>query len=185
MNITSKNSRQSVRLRSYNYSSPGFYFVTICTKHGECLFGDIQNGKMVLNEFGIVAQSYWQTINYRYPIAHTDSLVVMPNHIHGIIEILHHNPPVGAIHELPLRVTNNPEAYRKHRRKMLLPKIVGWYKMNVSKQINLLRQTSGLQLWQRNYYDHIIRNERSLFQIREYINLNPELWSRDRFYRKY
>ena len=72
--------------------------------------------------------------------------------------------------------------YRKNRRKMLIPKIFGWYKMNTSKQVNIINQTPGTKIWQRNYYDHIIRNEQSLYHIREYIKNNPGNWNADRFW---
>ncbi|MFY0683090.1 MAG: transposase, partial [Balneola sp.] len=75
--------------------------------------------------------------------------------------------------ESPLPMGTDIEIIRKHRRKMLIPKIIGWYKMNTAKQINLMRKTPGIKLWQRNYYDHIIRNEESLIHIREYIKNNP------------
>tara|TARA_R110002124_G_scaffold172942_1_gene340493 strand:- start:1408 stop:1746 length:339 start_codon:yes stop_codon:yes gene_type:complete len=88
------------------------------------------------------------------------------------IEIINYPSMVEAIHESSLPLGNDTEMIRKHRRKMLLPKIVGWYKMNVSKQITEIRNTTGQKLWQRNYYDHIIRNEQSLHQIRGYIRQN-------------
>jgi REP element-mobilizing transposase RayT len=110
-----------------------------------------------------------------------NAFVVMPNHIHGIIEIVNTHPFVGAIHESPLQRNINPELYRKHRRKMLIPKIIGWYKMNTAKQINQIRKTPGTKIWQRGYYDHIIRNEESLFHIWEYIKTNPMNWKKTSF----
>jgi len=90
----------------------------------------------------------------------------------------------GTIHELSLRIENNSdiESNRKKRRKMVLPIIIGWYKMNVSKQINLIRNTPGFRVWQRNYYEHIIRNQAAFNNISEYIRYNPQKWDRDRFY---
>ncbi|MEQ9090551.1 MAG: transposase [Balneola sp.] len=174
--------RQSMRLQGYDYSRPGFYFITICAQNMEHIFGDIIGGKMQLNECGEIAWHYWNTIENRYPNTHVDEFIIMPNHVHGIIEIVNENPFVGAIHESPLRTEINTELYRKNRRKMLIPKIIGWYKMNTAKQINQVRQTPGQKSWQRNYYDHIIRNEESLFHIREYIKHNPENWNKDRFH---
>ncbi|MCX7984388.1 MAG: hypothetical protein N3A63_05755, partial [Bacteroidetes bacterium] len=100
-----------------------------------------------------------------------DEFVIMPNHIHGVI-IINENDIVGAIHELPLQDI-------KQRRLMTLPKIIGRFKMNVGKHINQLRNTPGIPVWQRNYYEHIIRNEKELNTIREYIINNPLQWEID------
>ncbi len=174
--------RQSMRLQGYDYSSPGYYFITICTNQKEYVIGDVTKGEMQMNECGILALYYWKRIDTRYPNTILHEHIVMPNHIHGVIEIVNANPFVGAIHESPLQRNINPELYRKHRRKMLIPKIIGWYKMNTAKQINQIRKTPGTKIWQRGYYDHIIRNEESLFYIREYIKTNPMNWNKDRFY---
>ncbi|MEP1307584.1 MAG: transposase [Balneola sp.] len=174
--------RQSMRLQGYDYSRPGFYFITICVQNMKHIFGDVIDGKMHLNELGKIARDYWNTIDNRYPNTRVDAFIIMPNHVHGIIEIINPNPMVGAIHESPLPLGNDIEIIHKNRRKMLTPKIVGWYKMNTAKQINQTRQTPGTKIWQRNYYDHIIRNEKSLYRIREYIKQNPENWNKDRFW---
>jgi hypothetical protein len=86
-----------------------------------------------MNEYRVVASDYLKQIDTRYPNTIIHEHIVMPNHIHGIIEIVNANPFVGAIHESPLQRNTNPELYRKHRRKMLIPKIIGWYKMNTAK----------------------------------------------------
>ncbi|MEO9887813.1 MAG: transposase [Balneola sp.] len=165
--------RQSMRLQGYDYSRPGFYFITICVQNMKHIFGDVIDGKMHLNELGKIARDYWNTIDNRYPNTRVDAFIIMPNHVHGIIEIINPNPMVGAIHESPLPLGNDIEIIHKNRRKMLTPKIVGWYKMNTSKQVNIINQTPETKIWQRNYYDHIITNEQSLYYIREYINHNP------------
>ena len=176
--------RRSIRLRDFDYSSPGEYFVTICTHQRECLFGDVVGGEMVLNEIGEIAAKYWYQIPGRYENVVIDAFVVMPNHVHGIIGI-EFNPdrdkqPVGAIHELPLQVGDTDfETFRKQRRQMLLSKIIGWYKMNVSKQVNILLNNTGNPFWQRNYYEHIIRNEKSYLRIQNYIINNPSKWGDD------
>jgi putative transposase len=182
--------RRSIRLQGYDYSSPGEYFITICTQNRECLFGEIVRGEMVLNRCGKIADTYWYQIPDRYNNVIIDAFVVMPNHIHGIIRIEydfegdHHS--AGAIRELPLRneltqqdEDSNSETYRKKRRQMLLSKIVGWYKMNVAKQTNILLNNSGNRFWQRNYYEHIIRDDKSLNRIRDYIINNPAQWVED------
>ncbi len=161
--------RRSIRLRHYDYSQAGAYFLTICTHNRECLFGEISGDRMVLNELGRVIESVWMELTTRYPNIELDAFGVMPNHIHGIIVIVD-SPNVGAIHELPLRL---------HRRRMLIPKIVGYLKMNTAKQINQINDTPGVPVWQRNYYEHIIRDEDELNRIRKYIIENPLQWQLD------
>ena len=114
----------------------------------------------------------WFDLPNHNPNIQLDAFVVMPNHIHGIIII---NDDVGAIHESP--TTNE---YTKQRRLMTLPKIIGCFKMNSAKQINQLRQTPGIPVWLRNYYEHVIRNEYELTQISEYIQNNSLQWHLDR-----
>lgn len=160
--------RRLLRLRGYDYSQPGAYFVTVCTKDGEGLFGEISDGSMRLNVSGEMVQECWVDLPRRYPYVELDAFVVMPNHIHGIIVI-----SVGAIHELPV------EEYRTERRKMSLPKIIGYAKMNTAKRINQLRHTYGAPVWQRSYYEHVIRDEASLNRIRQYIAENPLRWADD------
>jgi putative transposase len=162
--------RRSIRLRGYDYSQAGAYFITICTHERIRLFGDIMNGEMRLNDAGRVVQMIWDELPNHYSGVETDAFVVMPNHIHGIILI---TETVGAIHESPLQ---SP----RERRQMLLPKIIGRFKMNTAKRINEMRHTPGAPLWQRNYYEHIIRDEESLNRIREYIANNPTQWELDR-----
>ena len=181
-----KNNRKSIRLQSYDYSNPGYYFVTICTKDREAIFGKIVNGVMVKNKLGNIAYKYWLRMPIQYDYVRIPAFVIMPNHVHGIIQITQkHNPTVGAIYELPLRLgIIDQETYRKERRQMYLSKIVGWYKMNVSKEINNRFGLNGSSCWQRNYYEHIIRNQKSLNKITEYIEKNPQLWEKDKYFNK-
>jgi len=168
--------RRSIRLQDYDYSSEGAYFVTMCTQNRECLFGEIVNGEMILNEYGKIVEQCWNDLPNHYDNIELDAYVIMPDHFHGIIFIVSvdsvnaidsvDSVSVGAIHELP----------RLRRRKMLLPKIVGRFKMNSAKQINLMRNTPGISVWQRNYYEHIIRNDKSLENIRNYIINNTSKW---------
>jgi putative transposase len=162
--------RRSIRLKEYDYGQAGAYFVTICAGHRECLFGEVVEGKMHLSKAGIVVQSVWEKLPQRYPNTGIDVNMIMPNHFHGIITI-----DVGAIHESPLRMpTLTPS-----RRKMLLSKMVGYFKMNSAKRINEIRNTPGAPVWQRNYYEHVIRNEIDLEETREYIQNNPLKWLED------
>ncbi len=160
--------RRSIRLQEYDYSQAGAYLVTLCTKDRRNLFWEIGNGSMQLNPFGEIVQACWQDLPLRYPDMELDAFVVMPNHLHAIVLL-----PVGAIHELPL------QGHRIQRRRMLLPKIVGYAKMNTAKRINQLRDTPSTPVWQRNYYEHVIRDEASLSNIRLYIAENPMRWADD------
>ncbi len=173
-----KHHRHSIRLPDYDYSQSGAYFVTICVQNRECIFGEVANGRVNLSPFGEIAQRFWTQIAERYPDVELGEFVVMPNHLHGIVVIKPDDSDrvlVGAIHELPLQ----QQPRRKQRRKMLLPKIIGWFKMNSAKQINELRWMPGELVWQRNYFEHVIRSDEKLNKIREYIIANPEQWEND------
>ncbi len=175
--ISEKHRRRSIRLQGYDYSQAGAYFVTICTWNRECIFGDIEscrgNSRIALNEHGKVAEKYFGNIEEHFDNVHVEEFIIMPNHIHAIIFI---DQTVGvnirAIRELPLQ-------RRKRRRQMLLPKIIGWLKMNASKSINRIRGTEGRSVWQKNYYEHVVRNEKDLRSIQEYIINNPLQWEMD------
>jgi putative transposase len=171
--------RKSIRLRAYDYSQPGAYFITICTHQRQPLFGNIVDGRMMLNAAGLMAEKCWQEIPRHYPSIELGEHVVMPNHFHGIIHIS--EQPVGAIHESPLQIPSpRNEIYR--RRTMLLSKSIGRFKMVTAKTINQLNNTTGQPLWQRNYYEHIIRNEQAYQNIAEYICTNPQRWHDDTYY---
>jgi len=146
--------RRSLRLKEYDYSRGGAYFITICTYNRECVLGNVADEEMILNQSGNIVLACWNSLLERYDNIELDKFVVMPNHVHGIIKIIDH---VGAIHELPLQTANTNQ--KTKRRRMLIPKIVGYFKMNSSKQINTIRNSTGIPVWQRNYYEHIIRNE--------------------------
>ena len=166
--------RRLLRLRSYDYSAPGAYFFTIVTRQRKLLFGDAEAGAMQLNAAGLIVQSLWEDLPTHYSRIRLDEFIVMPNHVHGIIVIR----AVGAIHELPL--PRNSDALRLSRRRMLLPRVIGRFKMTSARSINALRAGAGLALWQRNYYEHVIRTEAAFDRIREYIRDNPTRWAYDR-----
>jgi len=176
--------RRSIRLQGYDYSQNGAYYVTLCTQNRECLFGEIVKGQMILNEYGKIVEQCWNDLPDHYNNIELDAYVIMPNHFHGIILItdnVDNVDNVRAIHELPIHELPRQQQKQRQqqRRKMLLPKIVGRFKMNSAKQINQMRNTPGISVWQRNYYEHIIRDEKSLENIRNYIINNPAKWQDD------
>jgi len=161
--------RRLLRLKYYNYASPGAYFVTICAKDRSLLFGDIIKGDMRLSDYGrIIAQEWEISAKIRREIT-LDAFVVMPNHLHGVVFI--EESDVGATGGSPVR--SGP---RQHS----LGSFLSGFKSATTKRINDLGQTPGRPIWQRNYYEHIIRNEQSLHRIREYIANNPARWDFDR-----
>jgi putative transposase len=164
-----KHKRSSIRLKGYDYSQTGAYFVTVCVQDKRCLLGNVEDDGVVLSPVGKFVYQCLNQIPDHFDSAELDEVVIMPNHIHVIFII--NNDNVGAIHELPLQ---------KQRRKMLIPKIVGWFKMNSAKRANLILQKTGQRFWQRNYYEHIIRKDGELNRIREYILHNPIQWKYDR-----
>ena len=177
--------RRSIRLPGYDYAQAGGYFVTFCTWRRECVFGDVVKGEMVLSPWGEIVQQEWlATPDIRQEIE-LDAFVVMPNHIHGIIWIVGATPtieadgaPVGAHGRAPLPDASDELSLWRPPRS--LGSFVAGYKSAVTKQVNVLRSAPGARLWQRGYWEHIIRHERALERIREYILTNPQRWEWDR-----
>lgn len=185
-----KHHRRPIRLKEYDYSQPGAYFVTICAWDRKCFFGDVINGEMELNRYGRIIEGEWlQTGNVRSNVE-IDQYVVMPNHIHGIL-IINENNNHPATHNANTDengVNEQNDATHQNRAthrvaptlgSNSLEAIMGQFKSAVTKQINRLRNTPGHPVWQRNYYEHVIRNERGLNAIREYIINNPLQWDQD------
>nr|BCX01830.1 MAG: hypothetical protein KatS3mg041_1876 [Bacteroidota bacterium] len=170
-----KHRRRSIRLKRYDYAQPGGYFVTICTYERAHLFGQVVDGEMVLNAFGrIVGEEWFRSAEIRAEIElYPDEFVIMPNHIHGIVWIV--ETDVGAHGRAPL---HNGQLSRPPRS---LGAFVAGFKSIVTKRINALRGTPGAPVWQRNYYEHIIRTEWALHAIRQYIADNPLRWHLDRY----
>jgi putative transposase len=172
--------RRTIRLPSWDYSWPWWYYITIVANGRAPILGDVVDGETRLSPSGEIVRKVWQAIPGRTKAIELDDWVIMPNHFHGII-IINENF-VGAIHESPQHtgiVKPSHEEFVKQRRRMMLSRIIGWFKMNSAKRINLLRGTPGAPLWQRNYYDHIIRNDADLHRIRTYIANNPLQWEID------
>lgn len=151
--------RRSIRMRGFNYSLVGTYFITICTSNKACILGNIHNEQMRLNELGQIAEAWWENIPYHFPTVQLDQFVIMPNHIHGIVAIGDRHTTVNG---------------------SLLGRIVAYFKYQSSKQINLVCNTPGQRVWQRNYWEHIVRNEAALSRIQEYILDNPVKWNHDK-----
>ena len=162
--------RRSIRLHSYDYSQAGAYFITLCTQKRECLFGDVVGDAMRLNDVGHRVQNVWDALPQHYSRVELDSFVVMPNHIHGIVVL----NDAGAQFIAP----NNDDGAMN--RAPTIGEIIRAFKARCTHSVNQLRGTKGLSIWQRNYYEHIIRNESSLKEIREYIANNPAQWANDR-----
>jgi REP element-mobilizing transposase RayT len=168
-----KHNRRSIRLPEYDYGKPGVYFFTICTNKRVCLFGDVVQGQMTLNAYGrIIAEEWHRTERIRDHVA-LDAFVVMPNHVHGIIAITHRSERRrGVSQHAPTRGFKSPS--------QTLGAIVRGFKGAATRRINRRRGTPGTPVWQRNYYEHIVRDRRDLERIRRYIYRNPARWHRDR-----
>ncbi|MCL5962645.1 MAG: hypothetical protein M1358_25600 [Chloroflexi bacterium] len=261
--------RRSIRLKGFDYTQPGAYFVTICSLNRECLLGEIVNGEMQISECGFIVRKTWENLPQHYINVALDAFVVMPNHVHGIIVLLDEPNPVGAGLKpapgdgaldkgaglKPAPTSNGPldtaagskpaptddgstalakgnprglsndyppylarhhlaastitgtnrltaivgaglkpapttydltgaaetesairgEAVGRHG----LPEIVRAFKTFSARRVNEYRQSAGVPVWQRNYYEHVIRNDQALDRIREYIQSNPLRWQLD------
>lgn len=161
--------RRSIRLLNYDYSMPGAYFVTICVQDRSCLFGDVVDGKMRLKNAGHVVCECWNAIPNYFPHVDLDAFVVMPNHVHGILVIVDSAVPVGAKNFSPLCGTSKT-----------VGSVVRGFKIGVT---TWMRANTDIYIvWQRNYWEHIVRDELELNRIREYIAHNPVRWEMDRLH---
>jgi REP element-mobilizing transposase RayT len=166
--------RRSIRLQGYDYTQEGAYFVTICSLLRESLFGEInEHGIMVANRIGEIVEEEWTQTAILRPYIELDAFVVMPNHVHSIIVIMSTPNSVGTRHASPLQ--GRPKGSKRGS----LGAVVGSFKSAVTKRINELRDTPGAPVWQRNYYEEIIRNEHMLNSVRQYIETNPTQWALD------
>ncbi|MBF0203642.1 MAG: transposase [Desulfamplus sp.] len=175
--------RQSIRLKKYDYSQSGFYFVTICTEDKIHRFGDITGGNMQLNEFGKIIIEQWNNLPNRFSNIKLDQFITMPNHIHGIIQIVG-APLAGARNRNNTDARNNMTVHHNRapaRGAPTVGQIIGEYKSlcvhNCLQWIKLNSPTFYMgKLWQSNYWEHIVRNENELNHIRDYIRQNPQRW---------
>jgi REP element-mobilizing transposase RayT len=165
--------RRSIRLKGWDYASPGWYFVTLCTRNRECLFGDIANENMLLNDAGRNVKKCWQDIPGHFPNVTLDEFIIMPNHVHGIIFIAHF---VGAYKHTPQKLDQPiqrraniysplPDTPPLRSPSKTVGSVVRGFKIGVSEWFR--KNTDMSAIWQRNYYEHIIRNETELNQIRQ------------------
>ncbi|MGF1588591.1 MAG: transposase [Pleurocapsa sp.] len=177
-----KHHRRSIRLPGYDYSQSGAYFVTICAYQRQCIFGEIIDGQMVLNQYGAIIADEWQKSSVIRREIELDTWVVMPNHFHGIVIIKNtirecdraraNDNPVGANGRSPLQ-RMKPKS---------LSSLMAGFKSITTKKINILRDTPATPLWQRNYYEHIIRNQDAMDKICQYIVNNPLSWEIDQLH---
>ena len=186
-----KHHRRTIRLPGYDYGCAGAYFVTVCTRNRECLFGEVSDGKMVLNQYGKIVSECWQTMTSHFSNISSGEFVVMPNHVHGILLIADDAGETWATHESPLqdrplqdRPLQEPSQQTSASRprgpaRQSISVAIGLFKAAAAKRINAVRDTSGLSIWQRNYYEHIIRDETELAQKHDYIEANPSRWAQD------
>ena len=169
--------RCSRRLKRYDYSQAGAYFITVCTRNHECTLGEIVDGEMRLNDAGRMVQSVWDELSTRFPALELDAFTVMPNHIHGIIVVTdsvhcdHSRKPVGALLAAPSQQGRASPA-------PTLGDVMRVFKSLSAIRINRMMMRTG-SLWQRNYYEHVIREEDDLDRIRQYITDNPSCWAED------
>jgi REP element-mobilizing transposase RayT len=174
-------SRRSIRLKEYDYSQAGAYFVTACTHRRKCLFGEIAEGKIVYNMFGRIVEEEWHRTKQMRQCADLDIFIVMPNHIHGIIVLT--GIPLSANRRGTMHRAPTPQIEQFGRPTAnSIPTIIRGFKSSVTQQINEIRSTPGIPVWQRNYYEHVIRNEIDLEETREYIQNNPLKWLEDEYY---
>jgi REP element-mobilizing transposase RayT len=184
-------SRKSIRLKGYDYSRKGLYFITICCQDRVCRFGHVEDGIMILNEFGQIANDEWMKLQHRFENFELDAFQIMPNHMHGIIKLNEMPAGSGFIPDQgkqsnhidrpkPIEAqstTHNPSIFD----------IIGAYKSlvsNYSLEIYKSRNQMMGKLWQRSYHEHIIRDERAYENIADYIVNNPQKWEEDKFYNK-
>ncbi|ACF46473.1 conserved hypothetical protein [Prosthecochloris aestuarii DSM 271] len=172
--------RKHLRLSEYDYAQEGAYFVTVCTQDKKCLFGDVVDTAMVLNDAGEMVERCWQEIPVHFPHVALDCFVVMPNHVHGIVFIGDASDIVGAKNFSPLRLSkpcNNIQNQKPSGTSKTIGSIVRGFKIGVTKWMR--QNTSTHKVWQRNYFERVVRHERELHDVRTYIANNPLKWALD------
>jgi putative transposase len=185
-----KHHRRSMRLKGYDYSAAGAYFITLCTYQRQYLFGEIMDGAMHLNPYGKIVEEEWmQSSTIRQEIE-LDGWVIMPDHMHGIVIITHHDISARAHGRVPPPSAPPPFGPKPYappscippRKPQSISSFMAGFKSAATKRINILRDTPGTPVWQRNYHERIIRDESALNNIRRYIQMNPINWKSDQFH---
>jgi putative transposase len=184
-----KHHRRSIRLKGYDYSSEGAYYVTIVTQGRECLFGEIIDGEVHLNKYGEIVQKWWNEIPIHFPTVELGAFIIMPNHVHGIIFITAERRgevvsprdiPNNNILDANADGTDDQGGETPPLPKPTLGQIVAYFKYQSTKEMNRIETENSItKFWQRNYYEHIIRDEKDLQNKTDYINANPSLWDED------
>lgn len=181
--------RRSIRLKGFDYSQPGAYFFTAVTAQRACIFGEVVNGEVQLSEAGRIVLATWEELPQHYSHVELGRIVVMPNHVHGIVVLgagglgwagLRPAPTgeVGVEGRAGQRPAPTGEAGVERRAK--LPEIVRAFKAFSARRINEIKGGAGHAVWQRNYYERVIRNHTEWDWIDRYIEVNPRLWESDR-----
>ena len=183
------NRRKQLRLKHYDYSQPGSYFITLCSYHNQCIFGDVVDNEIILNQLGKLVDFTWLDLPNHVSGIKLDAFVIMPNHIHGIITIIDRTPHVGGgssesfrlshLNEPPPTLSGRPVMVIKQKP---LSEIVRQFKTFSAQRINRFRGTKYSHVWQRDYYDRVIRNEIAYQKVFEYIQSNPMKWKMDKYY---
>ena len=164
-----KHHRRSIRLKGYDYAQAGAYFVTLCVQGRECVLGDVVDGHRMLNDAGQRADQFWPAVADHFADVEIDTWVTMPNHVHAIIVI-------------GRGVVSTPTVSTPTVSTPTLGQIVAYFKYQTTKSINQMRETPGARFWQRNYWEHVIRDETDLNRIRRYIQTNPLRWVDDQLH---
>ncbi len=163
--------RKSIRLKGYDYTREGAYYVTLCTQNKKCIFGKVVEERTELNDLGKVVAGSWKWLARRYSYVELDEWIVMPNHFHGILLIR----AAGGSRTAP--TASDP--VQRSRKIKPLGRLIGAFKTVSSTRISQLSSLSGSEVWQRDFYDHVIRDRADLLRIRQYIQENPMLWTED------
>lgn len=175
--------RRSIRLAGFDYSREALYYVTLCCEDRASLFGEIIDRQMFLSTPGKIAQACWLEIPDHFPNAVLHDFIIMPNHVHGIVEL--NNDAEHDLKELKYRKGSYPEIPQRHAFQRLIPRSIGsivkGFKIGVTKWMRA--NTEIHVVWQRDYYEHIIRDEEDYRRISDYIQDNPANWEKDRFRR--
>jgi REP element-mobilizing transposase RayT len=176
---SSPHRKSSPRKRDFDYSQPGAYFITICTQNKMHLFGEIVEEEMILNPIGKIILGCWYDLLKYYSNLELDQFIIMPNHVHGIIVI---KAPVGtglALSKYAEKESTKPDSPRAVPTNQTLSNIVGRFKSVSTIQVNKFRSTPGTPIWQRSFFDRILRNENEWNRVRKYILQNPLNWNSD------